>query len=396
MWYHGRTSTQNEENIPPLTTGRIGRATSLNGLHWERNEEGSASEDIKGVSLGLNKESWWGFDTAHVGLGSVLLPMSTPAIMTEGGVYLMYYMGGSFEETPVGQYLNMDNPPKGNIAGMKLKIGVALSQDGISFGRVEGDDPSGAIMGPYDKSDPNCKWMTSMRDENEAIVQLEEELYCGWPEVVLNEISEKEKEQGTTKKGFFMYYSTMLKDTKEKAIAVAVSDDGIRWLKRGICLRPDGHTDGHTDTDTDTNQDGSEAMDADGCARCHVVQNASYDDDKGIWQSESGYTMYYEGISKTDGKHRILTATSSDGMTWTKNGLALNVGSEENDNNDWDCKGVGSPHLVRLDDGYSRMYYSGQGPNGETAIGVAKCDAGDECKERSWTREQAQLSFSEY
>ena len=82
-------------------------------------------------------------------------------------------------------------------------------------------------------------------------------------------------------------------------------------------------------------------------------------------------------------------------MTWTKNSLALNVGSEENESNDWDCKGVGSPHLVRLDDGYSRMYYSGQGPNGETAIGVAKCDAGEECKEGSWSREQAQLSFSE-
>jgi len=84
MWYHGRTMDFDSENkLPPLSTGRIGRATSRNGLHWERDEVGSASEDVTGVALGLNKESWWGFDTAHVGLGQVMLPMSTPAIMTD-------------------------------------------------------------------------------------------------------------------------------------------------------------------------------------------------------------------------------------------------------------------------------------------------------------------------
>jgi hypothetical protein len=84
MWYHGRNEGFDEEGeLPPLSTGRIGRATSINGLHWVREEKGSASEDMTGVSLGLNKESWWGFDTSHVGLGQVLLPMSTPAVMTD-------------------------------------------------------------------------------------------------------------------------------------------------------------------------------------------------------------------------------------------------------------------------------------------------------------------------
>lgn len=126
--------------MPPLSTGRIGRATSRNGLHWVREELGSLSEDMEGVSLGLNKESWWGFDTAHVGLGQVLLPMSTPAVMTEGGVYLMYYMGGSFEETKLTQYLEqeLDGFEDATIQGMNMKIGVALSQDGKTFGRVEG------------------------------------------------------------------------------------------------------------------------------------------------------------------------------------------------------------------------------------------------------------------
>ena len=88
-----------DKSLPPLRTGRIGRATSLNGLHWVKDKKGSASEDIEGVSLGLNTDSWWGFDTAHCGLGSVLLPMTTPAVLTEGGVYIKYFFGGSFEET---------------------------------------------------------------------------------------------------------------------------------------------------------------------------------------------------------------------------------------------------------------------------------------------------------
>jgi len=110
MWYHGRSAAfeSGEEDHgdddeaargssvvskPPLSTGRIGRATSRNGLHWKKDRTGSGSEDFDGVSLGTNKESWWGFDTCHVGLGNVLLPMSTPAVLTDGGVYLMsvYY-----------------------------------------------------------------------------------------------------------------------------------------------------------------------------------------------------------------------------------------------------------------------------------------------------------------
>lgn len=72
MWFHGRSKDiEDDQSLPPLSTGRIGRATSLNGLQWEKTTEGSLAEDVSDVSLGLNKESWWGFDTSHVGLGQV-------------------------------------------------------------------------------------------------------------------------------------------------------------------------------------------------------------------------------------------------------------------------------------------------------------------------------------
>jgi hypothetical protein len=140
MWYHGRSEEQDKDKtLPPLSTGRIGRASSKNGLVWKKDIIGGYSEDMEGVSVGLNNESWWGFDTAHVGLGSVLLPMSTPALQTPGGVYIMYYMGGSFDETPIGAYTEKEMPEDAKIKGMKMKIGVCVSQGkpgAIPFGEL--------------------------------------------------------------------------------------------------------------------------------------------------------------------------------------------------------------------------------------------------------------------
>lgn len=324
MWYHGRSiNFDSNQELPPLTTGRIGRATSLNGLVWEKCLDGSESEDAPDVSLGLNKESWWGFDTAHVGLGQVLLPMSTPAVMAEGGIYLMYYMGGNFAETRIADYLENAPQTDATIKGMQMKIGVAVSQDGISWGRVEGDDPSGACMSPYDSSDPNMKSMLS----ESAPVELEEELYCGWPDVAVHADEDVEIAPGQRGKGFFMYYSTMRKSDKQKCVAYAISPDGFRWIKRGICLEPD-----------------ATGLDAAGCARCNVIQNAEFNEETKSWENVSGWTMYYEGVSKEDGKHRVLMAVSADGVTWEKRGVALDVGESQEA---WDCMGVGSPHILR-------------------------------------------------
>jgi hypothetical protein len=366
MWYHGRSVGQDEDkSLPPISTGRIGRATSRNGLSWKKETVGSLSEDSADCSLGLNKESWWGFDTAHVGLGNVLLPMTTPAIMTEGGVYMMYYMGGSFDETPIADYIDKEMPADAKIKGMKMKIGVCISQDGMNWGRVEGDDSTGACMIPYDKEDPNFE-MGFMIDEESLELNIKEELYTAWPDVVVNLF-----EGDPDKSGFFMFYSTMTKDGKQKSIAYAISKDGFRWFKRGICMEPEEGT-----------------MDADGCARCNVVRNAVFDGETSTWSDADGYIMFYEGVSKKDGKHRIMKAESVDGANWSKFGVVLDVGESDDA---WDCEGVGSPHVLRMDDGSQRMYYTGQGPGGSTAIGVAKLDM----DANTWMREQASITFAE-
>jgi hypothetical protein len=324
MWYHGRSQTMHNTNrgqrLPPLSTGRIGRATSRNGLVWEKDKTGSVSEDAPDVSLGLNQESWWGFDVSHVGLGNVLLPMSTPAIMTEGGVYLMFYHGGNFEETPVADYMEdtmQEKLPRhllqATMQGMKMRIGVAVSQDGITWGRVEGDDPTGACVVPYDRSDPNSL-------EN-APDHLEEELYCAWPEVAV-----VTKGEPSSSSPFIMYYSTMLKGSKKKCIGYAMSQDGFRWEKKGICLRPED----------------DDGLDVAGVARCCVVKDALFDEDRQTWEELTAWKMYFEGVAK-DGKHRIMVAESRDGIVWRKCGLALDVGAE----GAFDCAGAGTPNVVR-------------------------------------------------
>merc|ERR1712194_667994 len=98
--------------------------------------------------------------------------------------------------------------------------------------------------------------------------------------------------------------------------------------------------------------------------------------------------MGYEGVSSTDGKHRILAAESDDLRSWNKlgnEGLVLDTGQGE----DWDMQGVGSPHVIRLDDGFFRMYYTGENSDGQTAIGVAKS-----VDLLNWEREQAEIKFS--
>lgn len=167
---------------------------------------------------------------------------------------------------------------------------------------------------------------------------------------------------------YYMYYSTMLKDTKEKAIGYAVSNTGFEWSKRGIALKPDGLYDGA------------------GCARCNVVKKATLTTD-GFWEdNDEGYVMFYEGVSSEDGKHRILAAESDDFKSWKKLGLVMDVGEGDEA---WDSKGVGSPDVMRLDDGYYRMYYTGEGADGQTAIGVSKS-----VDLSSWAREQAEVSFA--
>lgn len=78
---------------------RIGRAESSDGLTWRRTPGQMPLFSV----LDKNTEQWWGFDTAHVGLGDVNLGASS-RVVTDSSVYFMYYFGGNYEETNVADY----------------------------------------------------------------------------------------------------------------------------------------------------------------------------------------------------------------------------------------------------------------------------------------------------
>jgi hypothetical protein len=294
---------------------------------------------------------------------------------------------------------------------MKLRIGAAISRDGITWGRIEGDDPSGACMVPYDKCDINNDDVSiAINESTKKEYVIHEELYCGWPEVVVNNNNRNfatisASDTKTRTDNYYMYYSTMLKESKEKVLACAISNNGFAWSKMGIILAPTTTTiDAATD---DNNYDTT--LDGGGCMRCNVINrravmmNDEDDDNSNRWgknkkeedDAPSQWIMYFEGVSSVDGKHRILMAESTNLKEWKKIGLALDVGSSSSDGNDndddddgtttksWDSKGVGSPHVIRLDDGTYRMYYTGEGMDGSTAIGVARS-----MDLKTWNRER--------
>jgi len=282
----------------------------------------------------------------------------------------MYYMGGTYEETPICNYMDVNSDAK--VQGMRMKIGVALSQDGKSWGRVEGDDHTGACLVPYDREAENCGGIVF--DDTGNVINVDEELYVAWPDVMLNTYTQA----GDQISEFLMFYSTCLKYSKQKAIGLAVSRDGFRWERRGIVLRP------------------GENEDVNGCARCTVLKEAMFNENTNTWVNveSNELVMWYEGIDK-DGKHRILSATSGNGgRTWNKQSghVALDVGQS----GDWDDKAVGSPNVLRMEDGTLRMYYSGQDSKGNTAIGVAKASMmQDTTHKHRFEREQAQVLFGQ-
>jgi len=345
MWFQGRDDDIAEE-VVSLSTGRIFRATSNDGLRWEI-EKG---QQTNGASLDVDTDAWWGFDTAHVGVGDVKLT-SSEKIMTQGGVYLLYYFGGTYEAKPATAFMNMGDkmpPTVPEVTGMVMRIGVAMSQDGKTWGRVEGEYSTGAIL--------------DLGEEGEF-----DELTVGWPTVVSD---------GTGT--FLMYYQTMRPcptGGSEYALGLARSPDGVRWTKAG-----------------QIEVEGRGEFDARGAARRHVFRKtvesmgdkAGYSGDgeaEGGNADERGYTMFYEGVDD-GGRHAIGLATSVDGVKWTASEANPVFAPAEQGSGAFDAKAVGSPHIVEMGKGKLRMYYVGTAQNGTCSIGCAESE-GDLTQ---WTR----------
>jgi len=328
MWFQGRDAGI-EPEIVSLSTGRIFRATSTDGFTWEK-EEGVGTF---GSSLDVNIDEWWGFDTAHVGLGDVRLGDSGKVMTTGGGVYTMYYFGGTYETGGDDQ--------DDKVAGLDLRVGVALSQDGMNWSRLEGEHPTGCALdiGSGDEGGPQSSLI-------------------GWPQVVNHQ-----------ERVFRMYFTTFDSTSQRYSIGLATSEDSFKWSPLGLVFGGSGGQ----------GESGSASFDCAGVARAQVLKDMCAEGWPAGGRSKDlpavvPYTMFYEGIG-SDGRSSIGFATSSDGVKWTagNEGKAL-LEPPNDDESAWEVQSVGSPFVMNMGGGALRMYYSGTSKDGVSSIGCAECD----------------------
>ena len=290
LFYHYRSvDDKDNEELPPLSTGRVGRAVSADGgLTFERQFDGLGAG---GAVLSANVDDWYWFDSGHVGLGDVLYG---------GDATFLYTFGGS--NSPMAlRDVGIDKD--GECYGMDLKMGVCVSQDGVKFGRIEGDEADGSILSP----DPSS-W-----ERPGAPV--------GWPCVTRSPTNAETGE-------LYLYYGATADSDGKAAVGVAKSKNGVLWTRCATaapCLAPGAPG----------------AWDAGAILRRSVIEAAG------------GYVMFYEARDE-ENAHRVGRATSTDGLTWEKDG-ANPVFAPSDDG--WDSGAVSSPCVVEADGGL-RMYYA--------------------------------------
>lgn len=329
MWHHGRHGGSNSSES-------IGLAVSSNGIHWARGGDTVRSCADAGMVMSC-RNSWWAFDTESIRPSEMVI-MSSPMY---SAVYWLYYTGYSSDEIDLSGVptISFGNPERysgdgddnGKSAVGKIHKslpGLACSQDGRHWARIEGDHHSGALL--------------DVGSEKEW-----DSLFIAGPHVIVHENDDLR-----------MYYYSFDKDNCQFSIGLARSRDGIRWVKYGKILG--GGSSG--------------SFDECGVKNACVVRN----------RKAGNYLMAYEGVA-ADGKRSIGMAVSEDGL---KNWKRLQEGPvlQPSEDEGWDNKGVGSPCLVQMENSINewRLYYGGFGIGGRTGIGMALSGGSDIRTFRRW------------
>ncbi|WOL11314.1 hypothetical protein Cni_G20076 [Canna indica] len=303
MWYHGSGEDADGDSI--------GMAVSKDGIHWKRGAAAVSSSDDVGQVM-LCSSDWWAFDTSSIRPSEVLI-MSSDKLTASGAVYWLYYTGFNQEK------LDVPGEGAGDISRPQLMSlpGLAISQDGRYWARIEGEHHSGALF--------------DVGSEGEW-----DSLYVASPQVVYHG-------RGDLR----MYYHSFDQRNMQYAIGIARSGDGIRWVKLGKVLCGGA----------------ARSFDQAGVRNAHVVRN----------QKDGSYLMVYEGVSM-DGRIHIGLAASSDGLKDWRRCRDEAIFKPSTHEEGWDNRGVSAPCLLQVMDGGReewRLYYTGIGKNGRTSIGMA-------------------------
>ena len=359
LWYSARSAGPGEDRIspPPAAdavspgSGAVGLARSADGVTWTRGPgadtpwaAGAAGDPSSPLSpppvLGPNPDDWWWHDTAHVAVSDVQI-LSSGGVAAGAGVYWMFYAGGCWEAAhpPAGLPL----PPAAAAAaaavdeagktapleGLRTRAGLALSQDGVHWARVEGSDHhTGAVLDAGGEGGGGGGGGGGGAATSAAASLPWDAAFVGAPQVV-----------NAGPRDLRLFYHSFDAETRKWTVGLARSDDGLKWRRWG----------GGGADDRGVFAGGGHRHDAGGAAARHVVRDAA----SGRW------VMVYEAVA-ADGARSIGGAVSADGLGgWVASATPLLSASP--DPAAWDAGGVGGPCLVPMAGGRWRLYYAGRG-----------------------------------
>jgi hypothetical protein len=280
MWYYGR-----DPDFDPaigLPTGRIGHARSTDGRVWER----VTGSGYRGAVLDPAADPQR-FDSAHLGLGEV-------QVTSDG--FEMWYFGGDTQLRKIRDR---------TVKGFPLRIGRAVSRDGVAWQRTEGPF-RGAVLDAGAEGEPDASGV-------------------GWPQVL--------RLRGDL---WRMYYHSISPKLGFVVLAAESTDGGRNWQRLGVVFRGGGPDD----------------FDPDGASTRHVFWHAGR------------FHMLYEGWRGD--RIGIGLARSADGLAWERVRGSDERGSvlapTASGSGLWDCGAVGTPWFVdtgpaRQGQGRYHLYY---------------------------------------
>jgi len=401
MWYSARDSPAPPGGSVAAVApgaGAVGLATSGDGVLWQRWSAGAggpppplpplaapppsaaaaaAAAPSPGAPILEPNGDWWWHDTHHVAVSDVQI-FSSGAVAAAGGVYWMFYSGGSFERHPLpagitstagagagpgaGAGAAASGPrasrgegpaaaaaaaaageaaPEGEpgVEGARTRAGLALSQDGRHWARIEADHHSGALLdaggaGAWDAA------------------------FVAAPQVV-----------AAGPRDMRMYYHSFDERARRWTVGVSRSEDGLRWSRGEPVFRGGGDAGGESPPSSAS----SSSFDAAGAASRHVVFDPA----------ARQYVMFYEAVAADDSRS-IGVAVSEDGLGgWRRasdrpvlEASPASAGSSSPPR--WDDGGVGAPCVVPMAGGKWRLYYSGRAkgsaPGAWCGVGLALMD----------------------
>lgn len=317
MWYTARGQQATDADAVFPAAGSIGVAVSSDGVRWTRGAdvvEGSRAADDVGMMFGPNPDDWWTLDTRAVSVSDVQM-FSSGAVNGGVGVYWMFYTGTDFAAVDVPEGLP-GAPAGASLEGLCARPGLAMSQDGRNWARIEAEHHTHAL---FDRGEDD-EW---------------DSLFAAGPQVI-----------AAGPRDMRLFYHSYDARERQYRVGLATSPDGFKWQKQGPVFS------GGRPGEFDSRGAG---------ARC-VVRDID----------SRKFFMFYEAFDD-EGRRSIGLAVSDEGLAaWERHPEpVLRPAAEAGA---WDSGEVGAPCAVSMAGGKWRLYYAGKGtagPGAWSGVGLA-------------------------